>query len=1203
MGFQGQLASVNLTDIFQTLNMNRQTGTLSVSGTTAVQHIWFEQGQIALCSSSRIGGRPFLINALLRKGLISDQQADEIAARSARDNQDVRAAALASGTVAEPDLDEMCAWCIEEIVCPVFEWREGDFTFTDGGPVADLDSPDVIAMGATRLQTTSLVLEATRREDEWKRIREVVPDPAALYVVDNAGRANLKNVESDPEMLKVLRFLDGRHNVDAISEAVGVSRFDAFAIVAQLVLANIARLCAPQELIDDAATLRQQGETVKAAELLESLAAQNKLPEIIRPLAEVSAELNQVPRAVELYLELIQAAQDQGQLDQALADLDTVIRLSPADPDLHFDRAQVLTELGRSDDAAAAYVSAAQTYLATRDISQAIDACHRAKNLLPRAPDPHRYLAKAYLLDGQTENAVIEYKSLWHALLSNTRPRKALEILKQTLDTDCKFAAVKDQVINHAQSSEAVKTGNAIRMLIYAVAVLVMIGGAYSGYQVWQHQVSESQARDKVQEIKAEMSKQMMELRHLELIDRLQALRRDNSKRPDIVDDCDRLLAEVAGDRDKRGGALLEAAKADLERGRLDDANKAFKTIVDSFPGTRAAIDADLGLHSVRMRHEEQQWAESIADAEAKWQVDEWDSALAKLNELLARKDLPPRIRESIAEKKTRWAASIDSSQEQFRRGERFERQGRKKDSIDAYNLALKGQGEAFRAKAHERLNQIERQFIDELTKRMIDTFAANDDGAAFKLLVDLKKQVKDATTVDAGEFFAQLRLPFTVLVDNPRTFLVIKRPSARDETVRAPDGTKAGWKHVLKYGVDETVSLEARRPGFGMQTVIINADGKRSSAAVSPKRGPLWSTQLVPPTAAVTTAPAASGKYILVGTSKPSLEVVDAGLGSTKPIVFPNAAFAELGAPPFLFENRAFVVVEDQIVAIDLTNRQALWHFPDDGGLAQIAPFSLWVQEHELKPDSLQIFAATTGAQNARLIILSVENDEVKDPQSVPLDSGITGAPFVDRFGTHTTLYVPAGQSLYCFDATEPKAPPVIFRTKGGDLIGRPARALVGDGKPGGKKRPAILVTDSAGIVSAYDANPDVPNARRGLGSWSLSGTPTGVVCDPNGSVAYVSVSEGSLLFLDLANPGQLIKRFPAQGKLGTLAGTPAVGRLGVYVADDNGMLYCVDRQTGIERWRSDLGSKVKTGPLAYEGRIYVPTTDSLHCFEEGEE
>ena len=50
MGFQGQLSSVNLTDIFQTLTMNRQTGTLTVSTGDQAVNIWFENGLIALCN-------------------------------------------------------------------------------------------------------------------------------------------------------------------------------------------------------------------------------------------------------------------------------------------------------------------------------------------------------------------------------------------------------------------------------------------------------------------------------------------------------------------------------------------------------------------------------------------------------------------------------------------------------------------------------------------------------------------------------------------------------------------------------------------------------------------------------------------------------------------------------------------------------------------------------------------------------------------------------------------------------------------------------------------------------------------------------------------------------------------------------------------------------------------------------------------------
>ena len=129
MGFQGQLSSVQLADLFQTLHMNRQTGTLSVNDPQGLVHVYFDQGQIALCNAPTIDGIPFLITTVVRKGLIAPERAGEIAQRLRQTNQPLRDILLTSGLIAEPDLDEISAWCIEELVCPLFELTDGDFTF------------------------------------------------------------------------------------------------------------------------------------------------------------------------------------------------------------------------------------------------------------------------------------------------------------------------------------------------------------------------------------------------------------------------------------------------------------------------------------------------------------------------------------------------------------------------------------------------------------------------------------------------------------------------------------------------------------------------------------------------------------------------------------------------------------------------------------------------------------------------------------------------------------------------------------------------------------------------------------------------------------------------------------------------------------------------------------------------------------------
>ncbi|NRA37029.1 MAG: DUF4388 domain-containing protein, partial [Planctomycetes bacterium] len=497
MGFQGSLNSVNLGDIFQTVAMNRQTGTLSVRQPGKAHNIWFYNGEIAMCDQAIIDGRPGLLTILMHRGVISKQQADELTDRSQTGAQPIRELILASGDVIEQDLDLHCNGIIEEAVCDIFEWTDGDFTFTDGDPTIDLSNPHVAELGAIRMQTAGVVMEATRRSDEWSRIRQVITNDEELFVVDNEGRANLSKIESDPEILKVLRYLDGRHKLMEISISISLSRFDVFAIVSQLILQGIARTRSEQEIVGDALQMRGEGNLEKARLLLENAAQRSQLPDIIRPLAEICVETNDIPRAVELYLDLIQNEQDDGNVEQALSDLDKVIGLSPDDPELQVDRAEMLFELGQNDDAAEAYLKAAESYINSRNTEEALTACHRAKDLNHVSATPHRFLAKAYILENQTESALVEYKSLWHILLSSMRPKKALDTLSQILEQDCKIASLKESVISHAKGSDAVKTGSSLRMLVNLVIVVILGVGGWAGWEYYNTTVVLASVKEK----------------------------------------------------------------------------------------------------------------------------------------------------------------------------------------------------------------------------------------------------------------------------------------------------------------------------------------------------------------------------------------------------------------------------------------------------------------------------------------------------------------------------------------------------------------------------------------------------------------------------------------------------------------------------------------------------------------------------------
>ena len=1199
MGFQGQLNSVNLADILQTLHANRQTGTLSVPGPEGMTHIHFDGGLVARVSAPTIDGRPFLLHALLQQNRITVRQADEAAERCRSSGQDLRGLLLALGMVPEPDLDEAIIWCIEELVCPTFEWKDGDFTFTDGEPIQELQRPDVVAMGEGRLPTPHLVLEATRRLDEWKRIREVITDPDALYMVDNEGRANLKNLQTDPEMLKVLRYLDGRRTLDAIARTMGGTRFDTYAIASQLVLGGVARPRGAQELVAEAVGMQQAGEHAQARDLLEGALKQARIPEVMRPLAECHAALNQAPQAVELFLELIQQAQDQGDLASALKDLETVIGLSPADPDLHAERAQLLAELGRADDAAAAYVQAAQAYLNTREAQKAVDACHRAKNLMPRAPEPHRYLAKAFLMEGQTDNAVIEYKHLWHALLTVVRPRKALEELEKILGTDCKFPTVKDQVLGHAQNSEAVKTNKAARVLVYLVILLVLAGAGWGAWRVVNQEVIQGRGLELVNKLDATLSDRKTQLQHRAALDEVEQLRMDYSGFPDLVTKLGQMSTGLRDDAERRGDAELERARGLAVALKWDEALQVASRTARDFSDFEAGTKAVAERERILSQRIAEQVASGLGEAQRHWDDQDWSGALDRINLILDRKDLTPENLATVTTLRDRWAADIRSAERLFGRADAILGRGDRKAALAAFRLAASGEGESWADQSRTRAATLELEIARELGNSARSAAGRGDDQATFAAIDEIAVLAREAGSKDVQRYLDGLEMPVLLQLDSPHLRLVVRRGQV-EETVNAPPGTTGAWTHIVIWKQTESVTVEGQRTGFVLKKPItIDARLRHTAVPVVMARGPKWRTEL---TGAATVPPVPAGRQLLVATNRGAIEVVDPILGITRPVIFPDSV-GEFRAPPQAEQSRAYAVLDDHLTAIDITTRTRLWSWPGPD-MRQIPRLTglFTVTEHELIQGTLLGFA---GAIKGGVQVVAIDSATGRGVSYAPLDTGdLTGIPVIDRPRANTTvLYLP-GSGLACYDITActESSPPRLLYTQQtrGDLIGRALKVTTAG-------RPALLFSDSSGQVLAVDADPQVGETKRILGAWPLDGTQPSSPVWGGGALAYVSVIEGRTYGLDLSKPGQPAWRYPAAKDARSavpLIGSPAIGQRGLYLTDNAGTMRCLDLATGVERWRVDLGAPAAGGPAAADGRVFVPLrTGHLLCFEEGQE
>jgi outer membrane protein assembly factor BamB len=381
-------------------------------------------------------------------------------------------------------------------------------------------------------------------------------------------------------------------------------------------------------------------------------------------------------------------------------------------------------------------------------------------------------------------------------------------------------------------------------------------------------------------------------------------------------------------------------------------------------------------------------------------------------------------------------------------------------------------------------------------------------------------------------------------------------------------------------------------RPDASAALEVQNLGGSRHAL--------LWRQEL---SGVAVTAPVVAGTTVLLGTDHGTIEVVDMATGSRRSI--PCADTHEIRGEPFVLGNRAYVVLDDHLTAIDLDRRVPLWSWPPDDAVRGRFTGGVWMQWHDIIPGAeLGLLATANGG------VVAFEIDcagKVVPYQVIGAGVPITGAPVIDHPGTgQAVLYVPAGNRLAVGDASnlDRRSLPRLlysYQTRG-DILGRPVPAPV-IGASG--QRQAILISDRTGVVTALDADPSTPMQRRVLGSWWVGGTtPTAPDVRPGVAVAFVATAEGQVVALDLRQPGQVLWHFPAMNGAIPIVGGPMIGDRAVYVADGDGVLHALDVGTGAERWRADLGSPAVAGVLAWNGRVYVPTKAGLlMCFAEGDD
>lgn len=227
---EGNLANLFVPDILSFLNTIRKTGRSDFFQGYQEINIYWKNGEIVFATSNR--PEDTLGKFLLRNGKITKQQYEE-SQKYLKPGQKHGKLLVKLGFITPKDLWWGVKEQVLEIIFQTFSWKEGKFLFFE------TDEEEFHQRIFLDLNTTNIIMEGVRRLDEWKLIKEKIPNLEVVFQRVPQDEEYIKNLNLKETEKKALNLIDGKRNVSDIIQLLNLSEFETHKILYSL---NVAQL-------------------------------------------------------------------------------------------------------------------------------------------------------------------------------------------------------------------------------------------------------------------------------------------------------------------------------------------------------------------------------------------------------------------------------------------------------------------------------------------------------------------------------------------------------------------------------------------------------------------------------------------------------------------------------------------------------------------------------------------------------------------------------------------------------------------------------------------------------------------------------------------------------------------------------------------------------------------------------------------------
>ncbi len=482
MPFRGETPSLPLSDVFQNLLQNKQTGTLTVTPKDGKPvHAYFKDGVVHHFSPGR-DSLSYLPAVLRKRAGVTDEEIEKAVKKRGRSQKALAQFLVKAGALDDEKAKGALQFFGEEQIYDLFAGESAAFEFVEGPPPAERFDADQLAYELA-LDTNKVLFEAARRQDEWKLIRRKILSLDEVFSVSEERRAAIKEA-GDRSATDIAKLLDGSRTV---REVIDTSAHGAFAVCRTIVSfleQGHAKPVAVDELKRLAETAKRRGDLEAVARFCRRALEQERNRSDIRELlAEALEKAGDREKAATEWKLLAQSAIEGRDVERGIGAYRRAIACLPRDVSARESLVRLLQQSKGPDAAVPDGRDLALTYRELGLLEKARDTYRRLMEMAPADPEMPQLLAEAHVEMGDVAGGTKVLFETAHTRAEAGNTAGALGLLKVLL-------RVAPEHTEGKSLAKAIETGDlakrkgraARRRRIVIGTVLVLVLGAYGAY-------------------------------------------------------------------------------------------------------------------------------------------------------------------------------------------------------------------------------------------------------------------------------------------------------------------------------------------------------------------------------------------------------------------------------------------------------------------------------------------------------------------------------------------------------------------------------------------------------------------------------------------------------------------------------------------------------------------------------------------------